>query len=254
MEFSNVSQSKTRADPLLPTTSQSISRQSKACTRLIFFLIPILACSFVLTALVLLVYRLEVQITDISISLCLATYEPKLEVVVVIFVGATLMFFTSIMRNIQISVYHRRKKSEFTAMKVLNSIAATALILSYIGFILLALFDVNDPDPAVQLVHAIGSYIYFGFSGLFGLLHSYLLCKQTQYPMICKIVYAMVAVATIASSILYVSNFEEYNEFEWYTVALNALYVGLVSILFLVDPVDDELRDFFCCHRRSQLK
>lgn len=241
----NMSQSKANADPLLPTT---VKGKPGRCSCLL--LIPILACTFILTALVLLVSRLDVNITDISISLCLARYEPKLEVLVVIFIGATLMLLVSMMRNIQISVYHRRQKSESTAMRILNFIAALSLIFSYVGFVLLAIFDVDDPD--VKIIHAVGSYMYFALSGLYGLLHMYLLCKQTQYPFLCKIVFGVVAIAAILSIVIYASNFEENYQFEWFAVALNAVYVGLMSILFWVDPVGDELRDFFCCRKYDE--
>jgi hypothetical protein len=49
-----------------------------------------------------------------------------------------------------------------------------------------------------------------------------------------------------------VSHATEQFEFEWLAAALNALYVGLMPTLFLVDPVDDELRAFFCCRRHSR--
>lgn len=241
----HMSQSKANADPLLPTTVKGKPGQ---CSSLPF--IPILACTFILAALVLLVSQLDVNITDISISLCLARYEPKLQVLVVIFIGATLMLLVSMMRNIQISVYHRRLKSDSTAMRILNFIAAFSLIFSYVGFVLLAMFDVDDPD--VKIIHAIGSYMYFAFSGLYGLLHMYLLCKQTQYPIICKIVFGVVAIAAIVSIIIYASNFEENYQFEWFAVALNAIYVGLMTVLFFVDPVEDELRDFFCCRKYDE--
>jgi len=44
-----------------------------------------------------------------------------------------------------------------------------------------------------------------------------------------------------------VSHATEQFEFEWLAAALNAIYVGLMPTLLLVDPVDDELRAFFCC-------
>jgi hypothetical protein len=247
------SRSPKKSDPLLPTSIQGVSGRCGACSNLFLLFIPILGCSLVLAALYLLTYRLEVQITETSISSCLANYEPKLEVLVVIAAGATLMFVVTMMRNIQINVYHRRQGSESTAMRVLNYIATMSNILAYIGFILLAVFDVDDPNPFNRVIHYVGSVMYFTLAGLYGLLQTYLLCKQRQYPMFCNIVFTMVCSAAIVSSIIYISNLEENFELEWFAVALHAIYVGLMSLLFHVDPVDDELRDFFCC-RHSQRK
>ena len=40
---------------------------------------------------------------------------------------------------------------------------------------------------------------------------------------------------------------------EWLAIALHALLVGCTVLPFFhEDPVDDELRDFFCCRRRGR--
>ena len=191
----------------------------------LLLLVPILACTFILVALVLLVSQLDVKITDIGISLCLVRYEPQLEMLVVIFIGATLTLLVSMGQNIQISMYHHRQKSESTAMKILNFIAVLSLFFSFGGLVILAMFDIDDPD--IIHIHHIGASMYFAFSGLYGLLHMYLLCKQTQYPISCKIAVSVVAIAALVSSIIYASsNCGENYQFEWLAVALNALHVG----------------------------
>ena len=43
-------------------------------------------------------------------------------------------------------------------------------------------------------------------------------------------------------------------KYEWFAVAFSALFVGLFSTLFLVDPADDEIKDFFCCRRIGSTK
>mmetsp|Transcript_18870 Transcript_18870/g.40833 ORF Transcript_18870/g.40833 Transcript_18870/m.40833 type:complete len:178 (+) Transcript_18870:331-864(+) len=161
------------------------------------------------------------------------------------------MSIVTAMRNIQINVYHRRQKSESRTMRFLNLIAAIANIAAYVGFVLLALFDIDEPGQAPQ-IHYIGAYMYFGLSGLYGVLHIFLLCKQTHYPMFVKILFTLVPLTTIACTIIYAVKPEENIAFEWFSVALAAIYVGLFSILFLVDSVDDELRDFFCCRRGNR--
>jgi hypothetical protein len=241
--------SRRKADPLLPQYDDDDGvPRCGSCGRAFLLLLPILGCSFILATLYLLVYRLNVSIKDVSVSQCLADYEPKIEVLVIIFIGATLMFIVTVMRNIQISVYHRRQKSESVFVRIINFIAAASNIFAYVGFVLVALFDLDGPGDAPR-IHLIGSYMYFVLSGLYGLLHSYLLCKQSQYPIFCKIVLSLVPVAGTACSIIYAVVMGEGYEFEWFTVALGAIFVGLMSILFIVDPVDDELGDFFCCRR-----
>lgn len=239
--------SRRKADPLIPQYDDGESRCG-SCGRAFLLLLPILGCSFILATLYLLVYRLDVSIKDVSVSQCLADYEPKIEVLVMIFIGATLMFTVTVMRNIQISVYHRRQKSESIFVRIINFIAAASNIFSYVGFVLVALFDLDGPGDAPR-IHLIGSYMYFVLNGLYGLLHSYLLCKQSQYPIFCKIVLTLVPSAGTACSIIYAVVMGEGYEFEWFSIALGAIFVGLMSILFIVDPVDDELGDFFCCRR-----
>ena len=99
------------------------------------------------------------------------------------------------------------------------------------------------------MIHYIGAYMYFVLSGLYGILHTFLLCKQTHYPMVCKIIFTIMPIATIVCTIIYVIDMDARFEYEWFAVALAAITIGLFSILFLMDSVDDELRDFFCCRR-----
>lgn len=249
MGSAKVTRSQRNADPLLPTSSvQGKSRGCGPCGRLVLFLIPILACALILAALYLLALFPQVEVTEMTISDGLAYYDRKGEVLTLISAGATLACVVCVMRNVQINVYHRRQKSETTAMKALNFVAAMSGILSYVGFVTLAIFDMDGPAEH-QRIHVIGATMYFVLGGLYGLLHMCLLRKQTQYPMFCKIIFAMVSFAMITSSIIFASNTNKYYAFEWFAVALNAIYVALMGLLFLVDPADDELSDFFCCRR-----
>ena len=246
-----------KASPLLPTTSSSStkSESSGPCGIIshgIFLLLPIAACTLVLAALFLLAFNTGdgVKIAETSISLCLASYTPKAEVLLIITCGATLMFIVSIMRNIQINVYHRRLKSESLGLRAVNFIAAMCNILSYCGFILLAMFDVNYLHDGARMMHYVGAFMYFICAGVYEVFHTFLLWNQRQYPLLHKVVFTVVGLLSLTSIIIFAATDEQY-EFEWLAAALNAIYVGLVSTLFLVDPVDDELRAFFCCHRRD---
>ena len=238
----------TRKDPLLPTHNAETKQGGKcgACGRLILLLLPILGCSLIIGSLMLLVHHNEVAITDVTISRCIADYDPKIEVLVMIISGGSIMFVVTKMRNIQINVYHRRQKSESKCMSALNMIAAICNCIAYAGFITLAL---NDVDGKSEAMHMIGAYLYFILSGIYGLLHSFLLWKQVQYPLLCKIIFTIVPLATITCTIIFCIDTQAHYAFEWFSVAMAALNCGLFSILFMVDNVDDELRDFFCCRR-----
>jgi len=243
-----------RVQPLIQKnagTKDAGGGKGSACTRMVLALLPVLGCSIILAVLYLLTYKLDITVNDSSVSQALADYEPNIEILVLIFIGATLMITVTICRDIQIYVYHRRRRSTTCGMKTLNFIAAFANITAYIGFVLLALFKIDGESETERLLHSVGTLMYFGLSGLYGLVHTFLLWKQTQYPCIIKVVFTIVPLVTIAFSIIYVLKQEEAYVTEWITVALAAIFVGLMSILFCIDPVDDELREFFCCCRRG---
>lgn len=254
MGATKVKKSTGRKDALLPQTRGDLKRSDRcgACSRFILLLLPILGCTCVLLSLLLLMYRLDVPITEASISQCIADYDsvaPKAEILICIMFGATVMFIVAIMRNIQINVYHRRQRDETKAMWIVNLIAAIANILSYVGFVILAIYDVDGPGHST-LIHYVGAFMFFILNGVYGVLHIYLLCKQVQYPMFCKIIFTLVPLAMITCSVMYIVDQSNFCAFEWFSVALAAINVGLLSILFFVDSVDDELRDFFCCRVR----
>lgn len=98
--------------------------------------------------------------------------------------GATVMFVISIMRIIQINVYHRRLRSESRIMHAINFIAAMSNILSYRGFIFLAMFDVNYLYDGARMLHYVGACMYFCCAGLYEVLHVFLLWNQREYPML----------------------------------------------------------------------
>ncbi|KAK1747116.1 hypothetical protein QTG54_002460 [Skeletonema marinoi] len=207
-------------DLSLGASNEADGGKSNACIRLVLGVLPLLGCNIILAVLYLLQAKLGITMNDSSVSQALADYEPNLE-----FLSTTC------------------------GMKALNSIAAFANITAYAGFVLLALFPVDAESERDRQLHNVGSYLYFGLSGLYGLLHTFLLWKQTQYPSIIKVMFTIVPLVTIAFSITYVVKMEEAYMTEWITVALGAIFVGLMSLLFCVDPVDDELIDFFCCRR-----
>lgn len=239
--------SKRNNQPLIQNAGTKDGGKNNPCIRLVLGLLPLFGCSIILAVLYRLTDKLNTTVNDTSVSQALADYEPNVEILALIFIGATLMIITTICRDIQINVYHRRRRSTTCGMKTLNFIAAFANIAAYAGFVVLALFPLDAELERDRLLHNVGSYMYFGLSGFYGLLHTYLLWKQTQYYIIVKVFFTILSLVTIAFIITYAVKMEEAYVTEWIAVALGAIFVGLMSILFCIDPVDDELGDFFCC-------
>jgi hypothetical protein len=154
-------------------------------------------------------------------------------------------------RNIQINVYHRREGTTTCCVKALNFIAAVANIGAYVGFILLAVYPTDSETVMGRNIHTAGSYTYFVLASAYDILQTALLWQQKQYPCFLKIIFTLIPVVVVPVIIAYAVK-QELTILEWFTVAIQSIYVGLFSILFGIDPVEDELRDFFCCCCRRQ--
>ena len=89
---------------------------------------------------------------------------------------------------------------------------------------------------------------------LYALLQCFLLFKQKQYSLFVKIVFLIVGVTEYGVSIAYLVLKEQAIQLEWFAVALISLFNGLFFILFLIDPVEDELKEYFsfgCLRKES---
>ena len=67
--------------------------------------------------------------------------------------------------------------------------------------------------------------------------------------MFSKIIMTIVPVASILCSVVFAIQQEDGYQYEWFAVALAAIFIGLFVILFLTDRCDDELEEFFCCKK-----
>lgn len=274
MLSSSSSSSKAMKAKLLLHEHTKVSSQRSIISHTIIVFLPILGAALNLAAFILLIVKLGVEsVTTDSISTALAAYETKWETMTLILIGSTIIVVVTMMRDIQINVYHRREKSDTQTMRVLNIMAAIANILAYIGLVLLVIFDSNDPYPA-PLIHLVGAGMFFILNSMYGVIHSYLLWKQTQkYPTWCKIVFTVLPMTSIACYGVFIygyfaaastlEDFKEYlagdevysiyPEYEWLSIMLTITLSGFMSYLFHVDSVDDELREFICFRRtRSQ--
>ncbi|KAL7464981.1 hypothetical protein ACHAXS_005310 [Conticribra weissflogii] len=239
----------TKGESLLPQTVEGGNGGGKCGVfgRIILLLLPIVGASTILAVLYLLLYRLNLTIQETSISAALAMYEPYWEILAPLSIGVFATFVVTVSRNIQIEVYHRRLNNEYKGMRVLNFITTVANIGAYIGFLILAIYKSDDESEDARNLHMYGAVAYFVLSGFYGVAHIYLLCKQSQYPLYSKIVFTLVPIVAIVCSIVFAIEREDAYPYEWLAVALNSLFSGLFTTLFIVDPVDDEVRDFFCC-------
>jgi hypothetical protein len=143
----------------------------------------------ILGTLYLLVYKMNITISEISISGALADYEPTWQILLPLCTGAFASFIVTISRSIQIGVYHRRNNSAFRGLRLLNFIAALTNILAYVGFIILAIYPIEGKNKDY---HMFGAYMYFGFMGLYSFFHVFLLWKQwyVQRGIVRDLIYA----------------------------------------------------------------
>lgn len=263
--------SQKKQDPLLPT-STPITRSSQTapsgflrnrskntssstrtvglCGHLFILSLPLIGASLVLTTLVLLVANGGNSISNISISLALTNYQPFWEILTLLTLAAIVVFVVTISRNIQIGVYVTRhaQNSTRTCLRFLNLVAAATNIAAYTGLIVLAVFPIDAETQWGRQLHTVGSVTFFVGTVVYGLLHAFLLVRQTQYATLWKALFGLLAVAVLICISIFGAD-RSRTAFEWYAVFLSAAYVGLFAILFHVDPVDDEIRDFFMCRR-----
>ena len=169
-------------------------------------------------------------------------------------IGASFIFIVTIARNIQIKVYFLRDDSYSTCLAFVNLIAAAFNIAAYIGFIILAIFKTEGEgvDQRERDSHFIASLVYYACSSIYGVIHTILLWRQSQYPLWLKVLFTVITVATVTVSIVYgASVFAESSdiyELQWIGVISTSVYVIMFAILFHIDPVEDELAAFFCCN------
>lgn len=169
---------RSKREPLLPMSVDGgggSRSKSGRCASVILLTMPLFACFMLLGTLYMLVYNMNISITDMTVSAALADYEPTWEILICLCTGAFCSFIVTISRSIQIGVYHRRNNSAFRGLRLLNFVAAMTNILAYVGFIILAIYPV---DGEHEDYHKIGAYMYFILIGVYALMHILLLWKQ----------------------------------------------------------------------------
>ncbi|KAG7359096.1 hypothetical protein IV203_015685 [Nitzschia inconspicua] len=262
-----------------PSTSRRISSDASTtspplvgkCGHAFIVLLPLMACGMVVSILGLLILNFEggESIQTTSISAALEVYQPYSEIVLLASFAAVLTFAVTAARNIQIAVSMQRGRmaglnleqkpgasAYSSSSRIVNATAALMNVTAYAGFVLLIAFKVNQEEPSYAiLMHTIGAFVYFGGISIYSLAHAYLLYQQDQpkYPLFLKWLFIGLSLGVVLCVVVFGVNFRALKplEFEWAAVFLSAIYVGLFSVLFHIDNVDDEIRDFFgkflCC-------
>ena len=80
--------------------------------------------------------------------------------------GATLSFIVTAMRNIQINVYHRRRKGKSRCVRATDLVSTAANTLAYAGFVLLAVFDSEGVGARSRIIHLAGGSAFFILTGV----------------------------------------------------------------------------------------
>lgn len=241
-----------------------------------------MACGMIIAILALLISNFQegqsVQTT--SISAALEVYQPYSEIVVLASFAAVFTFAVTAARNIQVAVSMQRARLSGPNMeekpgntttttypccsRFINGTSALINVAAYVGFILLVAFGITQEEPSYAiLLHTIGAFVYFAGISIYGLANAYLLYQQQNYPRLLKWLFIGLSLGIVVCAVIFGMNFqaEEALEFEWAAVFLTAIHAGLFSVLFHIDNVDDEIRDFFggffsqccdccCCRRR----
>jgi len=215
-------------------------------------------------------------IQEQTLSIIMLDYEPYWQLVVLSSLAAFFTSLVTIARNIQIFVSQNRQllqtpcaltKSSSTSCcttsctsKVINAIATVLNIVSYIGLVIAVIYKAEESET----LHYIGAVLFFVGTAIYAVLHSYLLWtqQQQQYNILLKILFTLLATVIASTSIVFgyslLDNvFSEGGSlgievpvFEWVAIFATAISIGFFTILFYVDSVDDEIRDFlvfFCC-------
>jgi hypothetical protein len=226
-------------------------------------------CSLTLAILGGLIYSFEdgTTINNISVSGALEIYEPYSTMVVLASFIAVISFAVTASRNIQIAVSMQRARasnelgSYSCINRFLNITAAIINVVAYVGFTLLIAFRLNQQEPAYAMqAHFFGAVVYFSGITVYSLIHSILLYYQDpgKYPKWLKALFALLTVCIVVCVIAFGIDLQGNVEFEWMAVVFMSLYMGLFSILFHIDNVDDEIQAFFggciccCCFGRRQ--
>ena len=248
-----------RKEPLLgetirPNVGTNQTNRKDCCARIFFAFMPLLSSAFIISFLYILMNVGGNDRTKVLIGQAMAAYERPAEIMVLAVLGSVFAILTTIAREIQIRVYFSKDGAYTFCLQAMNSIGALTNILAYVGYLLSVFNKYDDEDETKALLHMGGVLMFLVLAPLYALLQCFLLFKQKQYSLFIKIILLLVGVAEYGVSIAYLVLKEQAIQLEWFAVALISLFNGLFFILFLIDPVEDELKEYFsfgCLRKKS---
>mmetsp|Transcript_21448 Transcript_21448/g.36586 ORF Transcript_21448/g.36586 Transcript_21448/m.36586 type:complete len:300 (-) Transcript_21448:656-1555(-) len=241
-------------EPIRPNVGTNETNRGSCCARIFFAFMPLLSSALIIAFLYILIFEGKNDPTQVLIAQAMAGYERQSEIMAIALMGSAFAIITTIAREVQIRVYFTRDGTYTCCLQAMNSIGALANILAYVGYLLTVFNKYDAEDETKAFLHVVGLLLFFILAPLYALLQCALLFKQTQYSMFIKIIFLLMAVLEYAVVIGYLVLKENAIIIEWFAVALISMYTGLFFVLFLIDPVDDELKEYFtlgCCRKKS---
>ena len=275
----------TADSPPITKKRSVLKRGIMSLSHVVSCLIPMIGGLLLISVLVLLLRSIDSETYDIhgqTISRTLALYTPYKLVLIPMLVSSFLIFVVTMSRNIQVRVYFSRRKQYTNTISYINKFATIMNIFAYVAFIVVAL---NKDDPSFygsnveRTAHLYAAALYFIFSNIYVVLHTSLLLLQRkeegtsddddddeeaqqggganetentgrmpqQFPLLLKINFALYTIVIVFSSVWFLMHMHDSDVaiFEWVAIFFNALYIMLFSILFHIDPIEDELSEFF---------
>lgn len=252
-------QLQTRKEPLLgepirPNVGTNQTNRGSCCARIFFAIMPLLSSALMITFLYILIYDGGNDPTQVLIGQAMAEYEQQPVMMAIAIMGSVFAIITTISREVQVRVYFSKEGAYTCCLMAMNTIGTLTNILAYVGFLFTVMNKYEDEDEKKALLHVGGVLMFFVLAPLYALLQCALLFKQKKYPLSIQITFLLLAVIEYAVTIAYLVLKEMSILLEWVAVALISLHTGLFCIVFLVDPVADELKEYFtfgCCRKKS---
>lgn len=252
-------QLQTRKEPLLgeqirPNVGTNQTNRGSCCARIFFAIMPLLSSALMIAFLYTLIYDGGNDPTQVLIGQAMAEYEQQQVMMAIAIMGSVFAIITTISREVQVRVYFSKEGAYTCCLMAMNTIGTLTNILAYVGYLLTVLYKYDDGDEKKALLHVGGVLMFFVLAPLYALLQCALLFKQKKYPLSIQITFLLVAVIEYAVVIAYLALKDTSIQLEWFAVALISLHTGLFCVVFLVDPVAEELKDYFtfgCCRNKS---
>mmetsp|Transcript_21278 Transcript_21278/g.61929 ORF Transcript_21278/g.61929 Transcript_21278/m.61929 type:complete len:242 (-) Transcript_21278:292-1017(-) len=202
-------------------------------------------------------------ISELTISSAFAAYPDYKQLLLAMIAASSLMFVATIVRNIQVRIWYRRRFGNYlqvllrgskendardqsaTRLAMFNDVASVVNILAYIAFLVLAVVRTGDMDP----IHRIATVCYFTLSSIYAIMQTVLTTTQgDHYPRFVAIaqifLVVMILLGAVGCAVTFFYLDSPRYELEWLAVVCNLIFVFFFSVMFHIDSAADELIEF----------